>query len=87
MTAQTPAPRIVQVEYVRARGFLLEIEGSNENPFVTEDDAIEHMRSCPEEAVREVLGIPEDVPLELVMTTDDVRLLQRSIDRIEPVDD
>ncbi|MFD7730230.1 hypothetical protein ACFV6F_07585 [Kitasatospora phosalacinea] len=87
MTDPTPAPRIVHVEYARARGFLLEIEGSAESPFVLEDDAIRHTKSCAEEAVHEVLGIPEDVPLELVMTTDDNELWARSGDDIEPVDD
>ncbi|MFF0298454.1 hypothetical protein ACFYST_13510 [Kitasatospora sp. NPDC004614] len=81
-----PATGPVHVNYTRADGYLLEIEGTVENPFVMESDAITHTKSCAEDAVRKVLGILADEPVTLRITTDDDWLFART-DAVELADD
>ncbi|GLW55227.1 hypothetical protein [Kitasatospora phosalacinea] len=79
--------RVVRVEYVRAVGFLLEIEGTGDDHFVPEDDAARLTRRCAEDAARKSLGIPEDVPVTLVITSEDDWLLRQTRGVVVPVED
>ncbi|MFJ8443508.1 hypothetical protein [Kitasatospora griseola] len=81
------ATNIVNVNYTRADGYLLEIDGIVANPFVFTSDAVTHTKACAEDAVREALGIPEGVPVSLRITTDDDWLRNESKHDMEPADD
>lgn len=76
-------PREIRVEFRRDPGFVLEIEGTPENPFVFEDAAFEDPARVAEEAVRRVLSIPADMPLKLTITTDDADLFRDTDDTVK----
>ncbi|TQF04476.1 hypothetical protein E6W39_22410 [Kitasatospora acidiphila] len=66
MAEQTP--RVVNVVVRPISGYELEIEGADGYPQVAEDDFDRHREEAVSDAVREALGIPEDVPLNLTIT-------------------
>lgn len=80
-------PREVNVLYTRAEGFLLEIDGTPHDPFVIETDAYENPALSAEQAVRKALGIPDDAPLKLNITTDDDDLYRKTGDVVQWSDD
>jgi hypothetical protein len=60
-------PRVVKVIMRALEVFELEIDGTREHPFIPGEDGRSplHREQAVGDAVRGVLGIPEDVPLEL----------------------
>lgn len=66
---ESRTPRVVNVEVVPADGYVLEIDGTGCNPFITTDDATGHLQEVVAECVREALDIPEGVPLTLNIAT------------------
>ncbi|QKW23918.1 hypothetical protein HUT16_36755 [Kitasatospora sp. NA04385] len=78
---------VVRVEYARAEGFLLEIEGTADDHYVPEDDAVKLTRQCAEDAARKSLGIPANVPVKLVISSTDAWLLEEARGTVVPVED
>ncbi|RAJ47164.1 hypothetical protein K353_00365 [Kitasatospora sp. SolWspMP-SS2h] len=79
--------QVVRVELTRADGYLVEVDGSADDHFIHQDDVVKHYRQYAENAARKSLGIPADVPVKLVMSSDDSWLLSETRGAVVPVED
>ncbi|GGQ68114.1 GNAT family N-acetyltransferase [Kitasatospora griseola] len=66
-TMRVPIPREVAVEVHPVAGYELEIEGTDDRPFVTLEDMDDSRDEVVTQSVREALGIPDHAPPVLMI--------------------
>jgi hypothetical protein len=65
MPDSTSTAIVVNVALTPAKGYQLEIDGSDAHPFITEADATENLHAVVDDCVRGALGFPSRVALAI----------------------